>query len=241
MIRNLQRPYFITLTYPGHFETEATRVKEHLFALRKRIKRRFNRPGMLWRLELKKRLSGASEGEIVPHYHIVLWGFSMYPSAVYAIINRMWWELVWGDKDAPIKMPPRSQMTDEQRDHAAHGVDVQMLPDFRAVLAYVSKYAAKIEDEDTEGHWGRRWGICLYADCSKSYRWGLTWAEHLKLRREIRKVIERRGSAYAWWLKSAYPSLGYTVLGLGDEDADHDTAINKTIMRILAHIKGYTD
>lgn len=238
-IRGLARPYFLSLTYPGEFEVSPNRVKAHLFALRKRIVRRFPHAGIIWRLELKKRKSGLSEGEIVPHYHMVLWGMKVYPSSMYAIINRMWWEIVWTEyEDMPLKMPLKSKMTIEQRDHAEHGVDVKLLPDFRAVLAYVSKYAAKTEDDETGEHWGRRWGVCGRVDISKSIHWGLTWDEHIRFRRGLRKLLEKRKSAYAWWLKSGYPSLGFTVLGSGDDD-DPETVILSDIFALLASVKNY--
>lgn len=238
-VRNLSRPFFVTLTYPGKFTSDPRRVKEHLANLRKRIKRRFSRAGMLWRLELKKRQTGASQGEIVPHYHLIIWGIRAWEKDMHDYILRMWFEIVWGDDCDLHHMPEPEQMTKEQHDFYEHSVDVEQLNDFRHVLSYVAKYSAKIEDDDTSELWGRRWGLCLYVDASHSLKIGLTWGEHLQLRREIRKLLEKRKSKYAWWLKSAYPSLGYSVLGLGDGDEYHDSATTKEIMRIVAAVKGW--
>lgn len=239
-IRNLKNVYFVTLTYPGLFEHEPKRVKEHLFALKKRIRRVFNRAGMLWRLELKTRLTGASQGQIVPHFHLVLWGMNIYETEMQEWMTRCWWEIVRGTGRQAI-MPTPDKMTQPELDHYLHGVEVELLSDFRAVLSYVSKYAAKVEDEESDNAWGRRWGICLHADLTPCLSIPLTWKEHCQLRRAIRIILEKRGSKYAWWLKQAYPQYGYSCLGLGDDDAAYENAVGRDIVRLIAMTKGYTD
>lgn len=238
-IRGMKKPYFITLTYPGEFEADPRRVKEHLNMLKKRIARRFERPGMVWRLELKTRLTGASAGQIVPHFHIILWGMEIYEASMWAIINKMWWEIVWESTATGNYMPARSEMTKEQADHALHGTDVEQLNDFNHVLLYVSKYAAKVEDDETADTWGRRWGVCLYSDTGHAFEIELTWEQHIALRRALRRLLEQRKSKYAWWLKSGHPDLGFTVLGVGDKDGDYESQVASLAMRIVAHTKGY--
>jgi hypothetical protein len=238
-IRGLARPFFVTLTYPGQFTSDPRRVKEHLANLRKRLKRRFPFAGMLWRLELKTRKTGASCGEIVPHYHLLLWGINAWEKTMHTWLIKAWFEIVWGDDCELHHMPPFEQMTKAQQDFYEHAVDVEQLYDFRHVLSYVAKYSAKTEDDETSELWGRRWGVALSVDCSHTLKVGLTWTEHLQLRREIRKLLEKRQSKYAWWLKSAYPSLGFSVLGLGDNEQRHEIAVNSAIVRIISNIKGW--
>lgn len=238
-VRGMKKPYFITLTYPGEFVADPQRVKEHLSMLKKRLKREFNRPGMIWRLELKKRLTGASQGEIVPHYHLILWGMSIYEKEMHETINKMWWEIVWESQKTGVYYCNKHLWTREQIDHGSHGVKVEQLNDFSHALLYVSKYAAKVEDDETSSDWGRRWGVCLYADTGHSIEIELTWTQHMSLRRELRRLLERRRSQYAWWLKSAYADLGYTVLGVGDKDHDASDIASYLAKRIVAHTKGY--
>lgn len=238
-VRGMKKPYFITLTYPGEFVADPKRVKEHLSMLKKRIKRTFERPGMIWRLELKTRLSGASEGELVPHYHLILWGMSIFEKEMHEEMTKMWWEIVWESQKTGVYFCNKEKFTDEQIQHMLHGVDVEQLGDFNHALLYVSKYAAKVEEEETSSDWGRRWGVCLYADTGHSIEIELTWKQHMSLRRELRRLLEKRASQYAWWMKSAYADLGYTVLGVGDKDHDSKDVASYLALRIVAHTKGY--
>lgn len=247
MLRGLKNPYFVTLTYPGHFEHSPDRVKEHLHALKKRIKRRFPNMAMVWRMELKTRQTGLSAGEIVPHFHMLLWGMSVLETDMLKAMKQLWFEVALSFKDhPPVIMPTLDDkgtpdleaMTTEQRNFYEHGVDVEQLFNFRHTLSYVSKYAAKEEDDETAQHWGRRWGVCGRVDLSPSYTVKLTTKEHYALRRAIRKALEKRGSKYAWWLKTAYPDYGFAALGFGDDD-DLPTAVLTDIVRLVAHTKGW--
>lgn len=247
MIRGLKCPYFVTLTYPGHFEHSPNRVKAHLQALKKRLKRRFPYMAMIWRMELKKRQTGASAGEIVPHFHFLLWGMEVYLTDMIAALKQMWFEIALSFEDHPAVIMPTldekgtpdlDAMTQEQRDFYHHGVDVEQLFNFRHTLSYVSKYAAKEEDDESEIHWGRRWGVCGRVDLSPSFSIKLTTKEHYALRRGIRVALEKRRSRYAWWLKQAYPDYGFSALGFGDDD-DIPTAVLTDILRLIACIKGW--
>jgi len=238
-VRGMKKPYFITLTYPGEFVAEPKRVKEHLSMLKKRLKRTFERPGMIWRLELKTRQTGASAGQLVPHYHLILWGMEIYEKEMHEEMTKMWWEIVWESQRTGKYFCNKAEFTDEEIQHMLHGVDVQQLGDFNHALLYVSKYAAKVEDDETSSDWGRRWGVCLYADTGHSIEIELTWKQHMSLRRELRRLLEKRRSQYAWWMKSAYADLGYTVLGVGDKDHDREDIASYLAIRIVAHTKGY--
>lgn len=247
MLRGLKNPYFVTLTYPGYFEHSPERVKEHLQAIKKRLKRRFPDLAMIWRMELKTRQTGASAGEIVPHFHFLLWGMSIFETDMLKAMKQLWFEVALSFKDhPPVIMPTLDDkgtpdldaMTQEQRDFYEHGVDVEQLFNFRHTLSYVSKYAAKEEDDETATYWGRRWGVSGRVDLSPSFTVKLTTKEHYALRRGVRKALEKRGSAYAWWLKQAYPDYGFSALGFGDDD-DIPTAVLTDIVRLIAYTKGW--
>src|SRR5690349_16636294 len=66
-------PLFGTTTYPDLFPEEAAKFKRDLQTLMNRMKRRFPRIGILWRLEFKIRKSGLNEGKVAPHFHWLLW------------------------------------------------------------------------------------------------------------------------------------------------------------------------
>lgn len=247
MLRQLKNPYFVTLTYPGYFDHSPDRVKAHLFALKKRIKRRFPQMAMIWRMELKRRKTGASVGEIVPHFHLLLWGMQIFEADMLKAMKHLWFEVAqsYPDHPAPImptiddkSTPDLDAMTTDQRNFYEHGVDVEQLFNFRHTLSYVSKYAAKEEDDESGSYWGRRWGICGRVDLSASYTVKLTLKQHYALRRAVRKWLEHRGSRYAWWLSQAYPDYGFSALGFGDDD-DTITACLTDILRLIACIKDW--
>ncbi len=67
-------PVFVTLTYPDGFPGDPRRWKQDLKAWLKRVSRQFPDCAGFWKLELKARLSGANQGEVAPHFHLLLWG-----------------------------------------------------------------------------------------------------------------------------------------------------------------------
>jgi hypothetical protein len=48
--------------------------KNHLELFFKRLKRRFPQSCAIWKLEFQTRKSGANQGKIAPHFHLLLWG-----------------------------------------------------------------------------------------------------------------------------------------------------------------------
>ena len=67
-------PVFVTLTYPDGFPGDPRQWKDDLKAWRKRVVRQFPDCAGFWKLELKARLSGSNQGEVAPHFHLLLWG-----------------------------------------------------------------------------------------------------------------------------------------------------------------------
>ena len=95
-IRDLHASYFVTLTYPGLFDFTPTECKAHLQALKKRFLRKYEHAGFIWRLELKQRQSGASEGRIAPHFHmLVLKRRTGTKAELIANISRWWNEILF--------------------------------------------------------------------------------------------------------------------------------------------------
>lgn len=70
-------PVFVTLTYPDDFPGDPNVWKGHLKAWFKRLKREHPGAAGFWKLELKPRQSGESEGKVAPHFHLLLWGLPM--------------------------------------------------------------------------------------------------------------------------------------------------------------------
>lgn len=138
--------HWIHLTYPSIYPSPGE-SKSHLFALRKRMTRRWPRHGAAWRLEFQKR--GA------PHYHIFVWGVPY--EELKAEIEVMWFEVVGSG--------------DEK--HLRAGTRVQYLNSSQVTKMYVSKYMTKTEGCDPMGNIGRCWGFWGKVPWSKNVRLSL--------------------------------------------------------------------
>lgn len=144
-VRREMRPYFITLTYPDTYKGSPERWKRDLDVFLKRLKREYPEASGAWRLELMDRKSGLRVGEIMPHFHILLWGLSeKIEDEIRVWVSRSWFEAV-GTGDIS---------------HLKAGTNVTLTYGERAVTAYVSKYVAKVvkDSEYLIKGVGRWWG-----------------------------------------------------------------------------------
>ena len=72
-------PQFVTMTLPDESFTDsvvefAARAKSFLTTFEKRLLRRCPDACGFWRIEWKARKSGAWEGKLFPHFHLLVWG-----------------------------------------------------------------------------------------------------------------------------------------------------------------------
>lgn len=207
MLRDASGGYFATLTYAGRFMWTPTEVKNHLAIFRKALLRRFPRVGAFWRMELKPRLSGASAGEIVPHFHLLIFGANP-PSLAYM---RRWVSHVWSRIAHYPDSEPRKLRTqcDEitTRRHAAN---------------YASKYAAKVGEDSTLvllqdwNSWGRHWGVFGELDLAAVMCVQVGLDQLVRFKRLVRAWLKSRGSRYAKRLAKIREDFGCSVFGLGD-------------------------
>lgn len=178
-------PLFGTTTYPDIFPDEAEKFKRDLQTLIERLKRRFPRVGLLWRLEFKRRKSGVNAGKVAPHFHWLLWNvprrFDFKPeTGKWAKVNQArdgtWRETVRfydGDKIATVVKPVSGQdrftewLSRNWYDvagtgdlkHYNAGTNVEVFLSKREVFFYVSKYMGKVEAEEGCKCPGRFWGV----------------------------------------------------------------------------------
>lgn len=187
-IRNVDERYmwFATLTYPNKFTSTAKDVKDHLRALVERFKRKWEGYGLIWRLELKTRLSGAMKGFQVPHYHLILFNVPAQHKSLREWISRVWYEIVGS----------------EEADHLRAGTNVRRVKSFAHMVNYVSKYAAKADDDHDimDRNWGRRWGARGNLDCIHLHTIRLTQRQyvhwHRLMRRYLRSISHGHERAY---------------------------------------------
>lgn len=214
---NHQSTFFATLTYPGEFTWLASEVKAHLRAFQMRFKRFFTGAGVIWRLELKKRKSGKSKGMVVPHFHLIIVNAAVSWGTMMRWIRKNWYEVVGS----------------EDEDHYKAGVDVQDVKSFRHLMHYVSKYAAKDEDDADpwERPWGRRWGAWGNVDAEPMHVIRLTARQWAMLKRLIAAWMKSKGSSYADRVKRMSPRRGCSIFGLGDEDHQY------LLLRMVRHVR----
>lgn len=152
-VKRAHVPLFVTLTYPGKFTQDFGDCKRDLDVWFKRLRRAFPGSSAIWRVEVKKRLSGRSEGVFVPHYHVFVWGVEYGHLRRFVPVS--WNDVVGGDEA-----------------HLRAGTRVERLRTWRGAMSYASKYLGKA---DPDGIWlGRHWGVFCRAS--------IPWAEEVFLR-----------------------------------------------------------
>jgi hypothetical protein len=145
----LQNPIFITLTYPSVFPTSHSICKRHLDSFSKRLNRLFSNFFVIWRLEYQNE-KGTKRG--APHYHLILFFCSSNSRVCNIKRFQKWLSLAWfqvvGSGDTK---------------HLAAGTQAQRMRSWRGVIAYVSKYMAKVNQSGIPDVMddlpGRFWGI----------------------------------------------------------------------------------
>lgn len=227
-IRDLHSSYFVTLTYPGLFDFTPDEVKAHFNAFKKRFFYRHEKAGFVWRLELKQRQSGASEGRLAPHFHLLIMKRNAGSfEALKDEISKNWFEVVT-DKN--------QRWTPEALDHFKAGTQVKPMHSRREAISYVSKYIGKVEEvqmhEEDLSHWGRFWGVCGEIDYRPMFRIEIDRPQYVEIRREIAKAMnarerkkrfDRQGNplppkrGFARRLRRGGTMVGFAALGYGDQ------------------------
>jgi len=107
------RSLFVTLTYPDEFISRplSRRTQDRSRFLREVETHVGKKVSSLWRLEWKPRRTGNVVGELMPHFHLVLFDVEFIPHAMV----RHWWRTILGVADGPLA-------TDVQRPKTVDGV-----------------------------------------------------------------------------------------------------------------------
>lgn len=219
-LRNFTGGFFITLTYPGEYINTLEETHVHLANFRKRLLRRFPGAGFFWRMEIKPRLSGASQGELVPHFHLLLMtGEPMSQADMIGWISRAWWEVVGSNN----------------LDHLAAGTNVRVIENKVHAQRYVSKYAAKPSiNAWSRIYPGRHWGTAGALDFACPLTVKLPLARLAELKRLAAKLLRARGSGYAKRLHRSDSEKGWSCFGLGDESlSSFSDVFDSTAMRMI--------
>lgn len=223
------RPVFITLTYTGKDLVDHSPEKwsRDLDTFRKRLVRFYEAHGLgdvkaIWRKEFKTRQSGELKGQVVPHFHLILFPPVKFPVLVALDFGKFiadaWWEVV-GTGDA---------------DHRKAGTQVEELSSKRKAKFYVSKYVAK-QDDAPVGKTGRMWGVWGELDMSASMSVVLTPRQYIAFRRHWRKFLEKRGLIFYADVLRRYKT-SFSIFGKGD---DGNLSASADIVRVMAMCMSY--
>jgi hypothetical protein len=218
--------YFVTLTYPGVYASNWEVWKRDLDVLFKRLERKY--PvliGCCWRVEFQKR--GA------PHFHLIAVTSKPCKNLVLfrSRIAEMWCEIVAdGYKMSGGDMVAYAP---EKEKHLRAGTGVEAVQGRKQLMAYVSKYLAKVDQANAPDEWGRNWGfrnINGQLDFSPVEIVELDYSESGQLRRFVRRWLKSRGQVcYAGMVSRR---VNYSVLGLGA-----DSENGRVVYRILDGIR----
>lgn len=214
--------YFITLTYPRVYAADWKIWKRDLDVLFKRLERKYPElVGSCWRVEHQKR--GA------PHYHLIAVSSEVCKNlAVFRHqIAEMWAEIVAdGYKMAGGDM---TAYAPEKEKHLRAGTGVEVVQGRRQLMAYVSKYLAKVDQANAPAEWGRNWGFRNLGgelDFAPVEIVELEYCEAVQLKRYIRRWLKSRGRVrYAGMLNMR---VSYSVLGLG-ADSENGRVVYKLL------------
>jgi hypothetical protein len=171
-------------------------------------------------MELLPRKSGASAGEIVPHFHILLYTHDQSTIRdVMTWFSQAWYEVV-GSKNP---------------DHLAAGTNVRLIENRKHATRYVAKYAAK----QAISAWsriypGRHWGTFGALDFTCILAVKLPLARLAELKRLAAALLKSRGSNFSRRLHRSDADKGWSCFGLGDSSYDGwQDVFDSTAMRMI--------
>jgi hypothetical protein len=168
---------FNTLTFPDEYFEMTEDYKDwkvKLNNLIKRFRREFPKAGIIWKLELKKRLSGKHINELFPHYHLLTYNVEYQKMLAWLAVN--WWEVC-------------GKLSDQ---HLAAGTRVEIAG--KGAARYISKYMGK-DIEFGNMDTGRCWGVINPENIPfvKAILCELTEEEAVKLIRYMRRYARIHG------------------------------------------------
>src|SRR5215204_5095895 len=167
------RMIFVTLTYPREYAEDPEVCKNHLKALRKRLRREYGTFAAFWRLGIQTR--GAW------HFHLLLFvGQSVGPvSELRRFISSSWYEVTGKVSEG----------------HLHTGTRVVAVRRWKQATSYVERYMAKPEEFPEGLQTGRIWGI--WNEELLPVRWEtvqVSLQDAFRIRRIYRKLARKKGS-----------------------------------------------
>jgi hypothetical protein len=167
------RIIFVTLTYPGEYPDDPELCKNHLKALRRRLRRKFGAFAGFWRMGIQQR--GAW------HFHLLLFvGSSFGPiDKLRRFISSSWYEIIGKVSEG----------------HLRAGTRVETIRKWKEATSYAERYMAKPEEFPEGLHTGRIWGV--WNEGLLPVQWEkveVSLRDAFRIRRIYRKLARRKAS-----------------------------------------------
>lgn len=192
--------WFLTLTYPDTIEWHEPAIRQlHLSNFQTKLRRHYDRPiGFVWRTEWLPRKSGRCEGEIAPHFHLVVFNA---PLLTRQVAWNFWMESIG--------------------EHVYADVWVEELYNAARVGLYIAKYAAKQIPLLGYGAYlgkalsGRAWGARYAGNIPRHAvkKWRTTENEKT---REVMHVARGEATCWALGYNDSFTILGPAAKAMGE-------------------------
>jgi hypothetical protein len=224
-LHDAEKGHFVTLTYPGQFPTDPLVFKRHLKIWVQRLRRKYPTARAIWRLEFQKRHA--------PHYHMLVFGIPDRVTDVREWCALSWYKVV-GSNDTR---------------HLRAGIRVDRIENRAHAMRYAAKYAAKVDGQDLEGDYGRRWGHFGGCNFDALETIPLSAGQFFELQRQTNKWLNSRLDAHGRKMRGAHRAharatstqrnRAQTWFGLGDASQAARSGIDRpyyerTIRKIVA-------
>jgi len=224
--------YFVTMTYDDYsWITHCGGHQDQWEAFRRRIERAYQVCKALWRVELKEHKSGDLIGQLVPHFHMLVWtgGYNTDENKEKVAKSlRDWGVKAWGEI-----------LETENPQFANYGFHVSSVRNRKHAYSYVSKYIGKQDDDDIPC--GRRWGRIGKFDCLSSETICLTDDEATYFKRLVKRWLRNKNTKFAQRFSRVQSTAGYTVFGLGDGmSLDGDYSIIAGIHQFIVEVRRWS-
>lgn len=214
------RGLFVTLTYPDTYAypDDPERWKRDIDAFAKRFLRQFPDGCFVWRMERVDRKSGKRFGELMPHFHLLVFGVSRGDMRQFT--PKAWWEVVGTGDPAHLKA----------------GTQVKPVLSRKGIFAYASKGMGHVmngelgKEKQAMGdgdYCGRWWGIVGRENfevlLSKVVEHVMEDPEAVRVLRAFRRLAHLHGRSYASlsafisgaWLERRLAELAYPIITSG--------------------------
>lgn len=224
---------FVTLTFDdSYYDDWRMFFRQDFEAFRRRLERAYPNIACVWRLELENRKSGDYKGEIMPHFHIIVWLPDDMKNCASLIVDKdknhhwsQWWhDITQCESEVHLKY---------------RGCDISKIKSRRHAYHYVSKYAAKQSDDEIEI--GRRWGRIGTVGEGSRADIIINKQEYIELKRLIASYWKRRKKHLSRLFKNMSPDRGLTLFGFALVTTPNYRPCETVIMGLLKHAQEIAD